>query len=70
MSVHRTKRRTAREWANDDLKGMNRPGEIIATLRTHPGILLRGLLQLVIALVVVAAALAIFGALDQFNSWW
>jgi hypothetical protein len=70
MSAPRAKRRTAREWAKDDLKGMNKPGEIIATLRSHPSILLRGLLQLVLALAVVAAALAIFGALDQFSSWW
>lgn len=70
MPDHRTKRRTAREWARDDLKGMNRPGEIVVTLRSHPRILVRGLMHLVMPLAVVAIALAIFGAFDRFGEWW
>lgn len=70
MSGHRSHRRTAREWAKDDLKKTNRPVGIVATLRTHPGILLRGLMHLVVALAVVAIALAVFGAFDQFGEWW
>jgi hypothetical protein len=59
-----------REWAKADLQVMISPRNVATTLREHHGIVLCGLMHFVLALMGVAAAMAIFGALDQFGEWW
>jgi hypothetical protein len=58
------------EWIRNDLRKVNKPGEIVTTVRTFPMILLRALLNFVLALLVIYAALAIFGHADAFDQWW
>jgi hypothetical protein len=58
------------EWIRDDLRKVNRPGEIVVTVRTFPVILLKFGLHLAVGLLVIYAALALFGNSDVFGSWW
>jgi hypothetical protein len=58
------------EWIRNDLRGVNKPGEIFRTVRTFPIILLRALLIFVFGLFVIYAVLAIFGHADAFGEWW
>jgi hypothetical protein len=58
------------DWIRNDLRKVNKPGEIVRTVRTFPTILLRVVVSFVLALLVIYAVLAIFGNADAFDQWW
>lgn len=58
------------EWIRRDLRRVNKPSEIVSTVRAYPMILLRAVLNFVLILLGIYAVLAIFGHAGAFDQWW
>lgn len=68
IQAHR-QRRTPLQWIRDDLRKVNRPSEIAATVKRYPAILLTMLMTAVVGCAVLALVLWAVGELDTFANW-